>query len=91
VPLFVTYSAYKSGFRESCGVHFGKEPSQRNALLYFASRHRIASRTIFVESIKNATHHSDTDDQVKVFYGNYDKKVEPFGQTMNDTKYAAVC
>jgi hypothetical protein len=90
VPLFVTVNAYKSGYRESCGDHFGKEASQRKTLLYFASRHRIASRTTFVESIQNATHHSDANNQVKLLYGNYDMKIEPFGQSLSDTKYAAV-
>lgn len=107
-PLLVTKAAHETGYQGHCGsltddlaanyFKFGKEPAQRQTLLYFSSSHRVPDRTSFVEAAQTTGLNStDNNNKIVLKYGSGDDVVQlnvdpsvTYAQALSDTKYAAV-
>ena len=106
VPLLVARQAQiKGGWNEHCGslretnLRFGKPPTERKSLLYFASGHTMAHRTAFVKTVlatmPEESRSNTSDNKVILKYKHLDVYFNvdhgaSYGAIMADAKFAAV-
>eukprot|EP00547_Thalassionema_nitzschioides_P010415 CAMPEP_0194229332 /NCGR_PEP_ID=MMETSP0156-20130528/43838_1 /TAXON_ID=33649 /ORGANISM="Thalassionema nitzschioides, Strain L26-B" /LENGTH=357 /DNA_ID=CAMNT_0038961881 /DNA_START=27 /DNA_END=1100 /DNA_ORIENTATION=- len=89
VPLYATANAYKFGFEEQCGDHFGKPPQNRTLLLSFSSGHHLRQRDTFVRAIQSSSTNMNTTDMISLQYGRGRAKPDYSGVLAN-SQYAGV-